>query len=405
VSFTLLGQYAAAGFQTEPDSGSGTTIYNPPSAAMAMLLSPLAVDAFARDAAGATRLALLGSDPDACHRPGGKGDGPMHLLILGGSQFLGRAIAAYACAAGNDVTCAARGLSGPLAPGTRFVRVDRDVATGLEPLEHQEFDAVVDVSRHPGQVRRAVAALKRRTGHWTFVSTVSVYADNRTPGQRADTALLRAPTAPEIEHGSDESYGAAKVACEQAVGEDAFICRPGLIVGPEDPTGRFTYWPARIARGGEVLAPGTPDDPVQFIDVRDLARWIVDAAQARVRGAYDGIGPTRTRGELLAKCAAALGSPCTFTWVDRAFLEKHDVRRWAGPRSLPLWLPLPDYAGFATRDATPALEAGLKVRAVTQTARDTLIWLRATNGPVVGLTDDEEKELLAAWHARATTTM
>jgi nucleoside-diphosphate-sugar epimerase len=296
----------------------------------------------------------------------------MRLLILGGSQFLGRAIAAHACTTGHDVSCAARGLAGPIAPGARFVGVDRDAADGLEPLVRQEFDAVVDVSRHPGQVRRAVAALKRRTGHWTFVSTVSVYADNRTPGQRADTAPLREPTAPEIEHGNDEAYGAAKVACEQAVGESAFICRPGLIVGPEDPTGRFTYWPVRLARGGDVLAPGTPEDPVQFIDVRDLARWIVDAAEAGLIGTYDGIGPVRTRGEFLTQCAAALDSSCTFTWVDRAFLEEHDVRRWVGPRSLPLWLPLPDFAGFATRDTTPARRAGLRVRALSETARDTL---------------------------------
>jgi nucleoside-diphosphate-sugar epimerase len=324
----------------------------------------------------------------------------MRLLILGGTQFLGRAIAAHACAAGHDVTCAARGLAGPIASGARFVCVDRDVSNGLEPLTCQEFDAVVDVSRHPGQVRRAVAALKRQTGHWTFVSTVSVYADNRTPGQRADTAPLQAPSAPEIEYCTEEIYGAAKVACEQAVGESALICRAGLIVGPEDPTGRFTYWPARLARGGEVLAPGTPGDPVQFIDVRDLAQWIVHAAQAGLTGVHDGIGPSLTRGQLLTECAAALGSSCTLTWINRAFLEEHDVRRWAGPRSLPLWLPLPDYAGFATRDTTPARDAGLKLRAVSETARDTLGWLRASNGPVVGLTIEEEQEVLAAWHAR-----
>jgi 2'-hydroxyisoflavone reductase len=324
----------------------------------------------------------------------------MRLLILGGSQFLGRAIAAHACAAGHDVTCAARGLAGPIAPGVRFVYVDREVSDGLEPLARQKFDAVVDVSRHPGQVRRAVAALRPHAGHWTFVSTISVYADNRTPGQRADTAPLRPPIAPEIDHGSEETYGAAKVACERAVGESAFICRAGLIVGPEDPTGRFTYWPARLARGGEVLAPGTPEDAVQLIDVRDLAQWIVHAAAVRLTGIYDAIGPTRSRGEMLAECAAALGSSCRFTWVNRAFLEAQDVRRWAGPRSLPLWLPLPDFAGFATRDTTPARNAGLNLRALSETARDTLGWLRAANGPVVGLTIDEERQVLAAWHAR-----
>jgi nucleoside-diphosphate-sugar epimerase len=324
----------------------------------------------------------------------------MHLLILGGSQFLGRAIAAHACASGHDVTCAARGLAGPIAPGACFVHVDRDAADGLAPLMRQEFDAVVDVSRHPGQVRRAVAALRRQVGHWSFISTVSVYADNHTPGQRADTAPLKAPTAAEIEYSSDETYGAAKAACEEAVGESAFICRPGLIVGLEDPTGRFTYWPARIARGGEVLAPGTPEDTVQFIDVRDLAEWIVHAAQIRLNGIYDAIGPTRTRGELLAESAAALDQSCTFTWVDRAFLEEHGVKHWSGPRSLPLWLPLPEFAGFATRDTTPARNAGLNVRPLSQTVRDTVGWIHAVNGPVAGLTIDEESELLNAWHAR-----
>jgi len=323
----------------------------------------------------------------------------MRLLILGGTQFLGRAIAGYACAMGHDVTCAARGVAGPVPHGARFIRVDRDEPDGLAPLAGKEFDAVVDVSRHPGQVRRAAAALKQRVEHWTFVSTVSVYADSRTIRQRAATAPLRAPTAREIEHSTEETYGAAKVACEQAIGENAFICRAGLIVGPEDPTGRFTYWPTRLDRGGEVLVPGTPDDAVQFIDVRDLAQWIVHAAQVRLTGYFDGIGPSYTRGQFLAECADALGSSCTFTWVDRAFLESHDVRRWSGPRALPLWLPLPEYAGFATRDTSPARDSGLTVRPLSETARDTLSWARTAGGPVTGLTADEESAALGAWHA------
>ena len=324
----------------------------------------------------------------------------MRVLILGGSQFLGRAIASHACAIGHDVTCAARGLAGPIAAGARFVRIDRDLADGLAPLAGEIFDAVVDVSRYPGQVRRAVAALKRPGVHWTFVSTISVYADNRIPGQRADTATLREPSSTEIEHSTDAIYGAAKVACEQAVGNDAFICRAGLIAGPEDPTGRFAYWPARLARGGEVLAPGSPEDAVQFIDVRDLAQWIVHAAEIRLTGIYDGIGPIRTRGELLAECVSALNASCTFTWINRAFLDAHDVRRWAGPRSLPMWLPLPDFAGFLTRDTSPARQAGLISRPPADTARDTLHWLHASNGPVIGLTADEERDVLAAWHTQ-----
>ncbi len=324
----------------------------------------------------------------------------MRLLILGGTQFLGRAIATHACATGHDVTCAARGVTGAAADGARFIRVDRDDADGLAPLAREAFDAVVDVSRHPGQVRRAVKTLKPRVAHWTLVSTVSVYADNRTPGQRADTAPLRAPTAPEIERSTEETYGAAKVACEQAIGANAFICRAGLIAGPEDPTGRFTYWPVRLARGGEVLVPGTPDDAVQLIDVRDLARWIMLAAETRLTGTFDGIGPSFTRGQFLAQCAAAVGSSCTFTWADRAFLESHDIKRWSGPRSLPLWLPLPDFAGFSTRDTSPARAAGLTVRPLAETARDTLVWTRATVAAVTGLTADEERAALEAWHAR-----
>jgi len=323
----------------------------------------------------------------------------MRLLILGGTQFLGRAIAAHACAKGHDVTCAARGVAGAAAQGTRFIRVDRDDPDGLAPLEREEFDAVVDVSRHPGPVRRAVKALKHRAAHWTFVSTVSVYADNRTPGQRADTAPLRAPTAPEIEHCTEETYGAAKVACEQAVGENAFIVRAGLIAGPEDPTGRFTYWPVRLARGGEVLVPGAPDDAVQLIDVRDLAQWIVLAAERRLTGTFDGIGPSFTRGEFMADCAAAVGASCTLTWADRAFLERHEIKRWTGPRSVPLWVPLPDFAGFNTRDTSLAHAVGLTVRPLAETARDTLAWARATGASVTGLTADEESVTLEAWHA------
>jgi len=318
----------------------------------------------------------------------------MRLLILGGTQFLGRAIARHACAAGDDVTCAARGSSGAIAEGARFVPVDRERPDGLAPLAGERFEAVVDVSRHPGQVRRAVVALRHNAAHWTFVSTVSVYADNSRAGQRAGTAPLREPTAPGVDHSSEETYGAAKVACEQATGEDAFICRAGLIVGPEDPTGRFTYWPVRLARGGEVLAPGTPQDAVQFIDVRDLAQWIVHAARSGLTGCFDAIGPSRSFGEVLAECAGAIGARCTLTWRDRAFLERHNVRRWSGPRSIPLWLPLPEFAGFATRDTTPARGAGLTVRALAATARDTLAWARQANGWVTGLTADEEREIL-----------
>jgi 2'-hydroxyisoflavone reductase len=324
----------------------------------------------------------------------------VRFLIFGGTVFLGRAIAARGLARGHEVTCAARGASGRPPDGAGFVAIDRDRPDGLAPLAGERYDAVVELSRHPVHVRRAVTTLDRGAGHWTFVSTVSVYADNRTLGQRADRAPLRAPAAAEVERGDGAAYGAAKVACEQAIGVGAFICRPGLIVGPEDPTGRFTYWPVRLARGGEALVPGDPDDAVQYIDVRDVAAWIVHAAEQGLTGVYDAIVPSRPIGPFLAECASAVGATCAFTWVDRTFLEARGVKPWMGPRSIPLWLPLPENGGFARRDAARSLAAGLTVRDASDTARDTLAWARAADGTVTGLTADEEAALLAAWHAR-----
>ncbi len=228
------------------------------------------------------------------------------------------------------------------------------------------------------------------------MSTTSVYADTVTRGQRADTAPLLAPTASEVECSTEDNYGAAKVVCEQAVGDEAFICRAGLIVGPGDPTGRFSYWPARLKRGGEVLVPEKPDDPVQYIDVRDLAKWIVHAAHARIIRKFDAIGPSYTRHEFLDQSMDALGSSCAFTWVDQEFMDRNDIRSGSGPRSLPL--SMPDSIGDSTRDVSAALAAGLTLRPLSETARDTLLWT-AVNGPVTGLTIDEENISLNAWHA------
>jgi 2'-hydroxyisoflavone reductase len=229
------------------------------------------------------------------------------------------------------------------------------------------------------------------------VSTTSVYADLTTPGQKADTAPVLAPTGPEIELSLPDTYGAAKVACERVFGTDAFICRPGLIVGPGDPTGRFSYWVARLKCGGEILAPATPDDPVQYIDVRDLAGWIVQAAQARLRGTFDAIGPSCTRRRFLTEGAAALDSSWTFTWVDEAFLAHHWIGGGSGSRSLPY--PMPDTPGDSSRDVSAALAAGLTVRPLGETMRDTWLWLEAAGGPITGLSRDLEGLLLHDWWA------
>ncbi|WP_026211789.1 NAD-dependent epimerase/dehydratase family protein [Longispora albida] len=320
----------------------------------------------------------------------------MRILILGGTVFLGRAIAAQAHAAGHDVTCAARGTSGTAPTGTTFVELDRD--QGLGALDGLSFDAVIDVSRDPGHVRDALAALAGRAGHWTFVSTCSVYSDNATPGQLAATAPLLAP--------GTEEYGERKVACEQAVlasGIPSLICRAGLIVGPADAVPRFSYWPVRLAQGGEVLAPGHPDRLVQYVEVDDLAAWLLRSVLHGQTGVFDGIGLPRPFGEFLAEVASGVGSTAKLTWVDQEFLLEQGVSPWAGQRSLPLWLPEPEWAGFLSRDTSPARAAGLITRSTSETARTTLDWWRAQDPEpelAAGLTRAEEAELLKLWHAR-----
>jgi 2'-hydroxyisoflavone reductase len=174
----------------------------------------------------------------------------------------------------------------------------------------------------------------------------------------------------------------------------AVVVRPGLIVGPGDPTGRFAHWAQRLARGGEVLAPGRPEDVVQVIDVRDLATWLLDLAEARTTGVLDAVGEPMPFADLLAGVASGVGSEASLTWVDQDFLEAHGVAPWAGEGSLPLWLPRPEYDGMLAHDPAPALAAGLRLRPVAETARGCL------DSPVVALSAEREAEVLAAWHAR-----
>lgn len=325
----------------------------------------------------------------------------MRLLVLGGTVFLSRAVAADALARGHEVTCAARGTSGSVPDGASLVRVDR-----TQPLpDLGEFDAVVDVARHPSWVHSAVAAYA--DAHWVFVSTVNVYADDATPGGTPATLPLVEAIEEDVDlKESPEAYGPMKVACERIVldgAASAMVIRPGLIVGPEDPTGRFSYWPRRLAAGGEVLAPGDPADVMQVADARDLAAWAVTACEQRTTGVYDGIGPAMPISDLLAQCAEGVSSDVTWTWVDQEFLQEHDVEPWMGPGAVPLWLPRPEYDGLPAHDVQPSLDAGLTIRPLAETTRDTLAWLEATaDATVSGISLDREKELLAAWHARPT---
>lgn len=325
----------------------------------------------------------------------------MRVLVLGGTRFLSKETARQAVARGYDVVCAARGEGGDAPDGAEFVRIQRDDEDGLAALSGH-FDAVIDVGRLPSHLRRAVRDLGPRTDHWTFVSTISVYADNATPGQTPATGPLLDPLADGADEVAVENYGPAKVSCEravaEAVGDKAFVVRAGLIVGPEDPSDRYTYWVDRLARGGTVAAPGSPDDIVQQVDVRDLAAWLLDGAVNRLVGVFDGVGAPLTRGQLLAETAAGVGTSPTLSWLDQDFLVAQDVQYWAGAHSLPLWLRQPDYAGMLAHDAGPALRAGLSTRPVEQTARDTLAWLRTAGHTTTGagLTATEEQDLLAA---------
>lgn len=333
----------------------------------------------------------------------------MRLLVLGGTIFVGYAVAAEAVRRGHDVVCAARGESGAVPDGATLVKVDRDAEDGLTPLADERFDAVVDVSplSYPW-VRRALDALGSRAGHWTFVSTINVYADLLTPGQTPATgpllpALEQHATRDEMAAAGQDGvtlYGGIKVASENAVrdvmGDSAFVVRPGLITGSWDRSDRFGYWPARFARGGRVLVPDL-QEPMQIIDVKDFARWIVDAGEKDVTGTYDAVGPTRPTSEMIEEVAAAVGFDGELVKASTEQLVAAEVNPWSGPRSLPLWLP-PGYDGMKSHDPTPSIEAGMPVRPFAEAVADSLEWERELGldrERRAGLSPAEEEEVLA----------
>ena len=321
----------------------------------------------------------------------------MRFLVLGGTRFLSHAVATDAVARGHDVTCAARGESGPVPDGARHVHLDRE-SPEWSSLEDQ-WDAVVDVARTPSWVAAALDHLA--DAHWTFVSTISVYADHATPGGTPETLPLLPPVTEDVDQDSAEAYGSSKVACEQDVlarAREALVIRPGLIIGPGDPSGRFSYWPERLAEGGEVLAPESPDRGTQAIDVRDLAAWIVTGAEQRLTGVFDATSHVQRLGDLVDEVAKAVGGDATVLWAPADFLLEREVTYWAGPRSLPLWLP-DDARGMTSHDVTASFEAGLTTRPIGETAVDTLAWLRANpDAPRTGLSRAEEQDLLDDWH-------
>ncbi|WP_431775066.1 NAD-dependent epimerase/dehydratase family protein [Streptomyces cucumeris] len=338
---------------------------------------------------------------------------PLRLLVLGGTGFISGAVAAEAVARGHDVTCVARGTGGRLPEGTRLLRADRDRPDSLAALGGTRFDAVVETATLAlPRVREALRAV--RADHWTFLSSISVYADTYTPGQTARTARLR-PALPDDTTRYDPArdpepsqavYGGVKLACEQAVreatGDRAFVVRPGLVVGPGDDVGPFGYWPLRMARGGTTaVPPGSAADgaplPAQVVDVRDLAAWILDQAGDRAAGVYDAAGPPVPLRALLRDIADAVGHDSLhLVPVPEDALLTAGISPWTGPASLPLWPPRALH-GALSRDVTASFEAGLRIRPVGETAAAVLrdrLGRGAGKRPVAGLTPVEEAALL-----------
>lgn len=321
----------------------------------------------------------------------------MKLLILGGTGFLSRHMAAAALAAGHQVTCASRGVSGRPPAGSRFVRWDRKDAAPAA-LAGARFDVAVDVLGQPSHVRRALQGL--HAGHWIFISTLNVYADPRAGDAAGPDERLVPAIGQDVSIDSPQSYGGMKVGCEQLVAAHApsfTILRPGLIIGPGDRTGRFSYWPLRLAAaaadGHPFIAPEPRDDPVQFIDARDLADWILLLADGRRQLVCDAVGPVMTRAQFIDRLAATLGPPApAVCWLSPEQLAAHRIEPWSGPRSLPLWLPA-QLTALMDRDHAPARRAGLRVRPVADSARAVLGAGAETAAPT-GLSRAEELRIL-----------
>lgn len=332
----------------------------------------------------------------------------MRILILGGTGFLGPALVHDAQARGHKLTLFNRGKTNPhLFPDLEQIHGDRKV--DLSGLQGREWDAVVDTSGYvPAVVRRSAELLKDSVGHYLFISTISVY--DKPPKTGVDESGAVGKLADETtEKVTGETYGPLKALCEREAERifagRATTIRPGLIVGPDDPTDRFTYWPVRLDRGGDVLAPGDPTiDRIQVIDVRDLAAWTITAAERHHVGVYNAVGPREplTIGSFLETGTKALGSSAKLTWVPASFLEKHKVEPWS---DMPVWVPTDgDDGGMSRVSSQRAIERGMTFRPIGDTCRDTVAWWKTQPADrraklKAGLSPEREAEVLAAWRA------
>jgi len=320
------------------------------------------------------------------------------LLVLGGPRFLGRAVADAALARGHELTFFNRGRTNPeLYPDVEKLVGDREGDLGA--LAGREWDAVIDTSGYLPRVVRASAEALVNVGRYCFVSSISVYADSSRPLDE-ESPLATLGEGPIDELTPDYSnYGALKALCEQVTVEvfadRALLARPGLIVGPHDPTGRFTYWPHRVKRGGEVIAPAPPERRVQFVDVRDLAEWIVDMCEHGTAGTFNATNTGVSWGELLEECRSVAESDAEITWVPDQFLTAQEVGEWM---ELPLWIADPAMSAADKAVIDRALAARLRFRPLADTIRATLDDAQPTEA--AGLSPEREAELLAEWHAR-----
>jgi 2'-hydroxyisoflavone reductase len=348
----------------------------------------------------------------------------MKILVLGGTRFLGRHLIEVALGRGHEVTLFNRGQLNPeLFPEVEKLRGDRD--GGLDALRGRRWDVSVDTSGYsPRVVRDSARLLADAAEHYTFISSVSAYRDTCVPSvdENYPVATIDAERLREAESLKQtelttapffgEVYGALKALCERAAEEEmpgrVLNVRAGLIVGPHDYSDRFTYWPRRVAEGGDVLTPGAPEQQVQFIDARDLAAWVLDMAERRRGGIYTAAGPDRklTMGRFLEECAAASGGGARFVWVDEKFLLDAGLAPWI---EVPLWTTGEDASNryFLSLNVEKAIAACLTFRPVAETVRDTLEWdlTRPPDAPRrAGLAPERERQVLAAWQARTGTS-
>jgi 2'-hydroxyisoflavone reductase len=301
----------------------------------------------------------------------------MKVLILGGTKFLGRHLVEVALAAGHEVTLFNRGKTNPtLFPNVETIIGDR--GQDIERLLGREWDAVIDVAGYlPRIVRLSAEGLKRSVKRYVYISSISAYAGFAKVGINESDPVGKLEDE-SVEQITGETYGPLKALCEKIVqetySERALIIRPGLIVGPYDPTDRFTYWPMRVKRGGDIIAPDRPQAPIQVIDVRDLSGFIIKLIEDNASGIYNATGPDKElmMGEFLDACKRVTGTVAALHWASREFLAEHKVEPWS---DMPVWLPdTEEDAGFSRIDVSKAIDAGLKFRPLEETIRDTVAW-------------------------------